>query len=79
LVYFWSSTLSSIYTSIVGRHNKQFSQKSNSNIFHAYMLCATKDSTGHTVKGAPSRNSHKCLTRKFAEQLWPSFKISEFI
>jgi len=43
------------------------------------MFCAIKDSTGHTVKGARSRDSHKWLTRNVGEELWPLFKLSEFI
>jgi len=36
-------------------HKEQFSQKGKSNILHANMFCATKGSTGHTVKCALSR------------------------
>jgi len=43
------------------------------------MFCTTKDFTGHTVKGAESRDSHKWLTRNVAKHLWPSFKLYEFI
>ena len=73
------ATLSSAYTSVVRRHKKQISHKSDSNIFHENMLYATKDPTGHTVMGARSRHSHKWLTRNVAAHLWPSFKLPEFI
>jgi hypothetical protein len=65
--------------SVVRRHNKQCSQKYISNKFHAYMFCATKDSTGHTVKSGRSRDAHKWPTRNVSEHLWTSFKLSEFI
>jgi hypothetical protein len=51
------------------RHSKQYSQKRNSNIFYAYMGCATKNSTGHTIKRRWSRDSHEWITRKVSEQM----------
>jgi len=53
------ATLSFIHTSVLRRHNGKFSQKRKSNILHAHMFCVTNYSTGHTVKGARSRDSHK--------------------
>ena len=63
------STLMSIHTSVVRRHNEQCSQKRKFNIFHAYMFCATKDSSGHTVKFGRSPDAHKRPTRNVSEQL----------
>jgi len=50
-------------------HNKQCSQKYNANIFYAYMICATKHSTGHIVKGERSRDVHSWPTHNVAEQI----------
>ena len=50
-------------------HNKQCSQKYNANIFYAYTFCATKLSTGHTVKGERSRDVHSWPTHNVAEQI----------
>ena len=53
----------------VRRHNKEYSPKCKVNIFHACMFCATKHSTGHTVKCGRSRDSHSWPTHNIAEQL----------
>ena len=60
-------------------HNKQYSQKYNANIFYAYMICATKHSTGHIVKGERSRDAHSWPTHNVAEQIYTSYKQSDFI
>jgi len=64
--------LRSIRRSIVRRQNEQCSQKHNYNIIHGYVFCATKDSTGHTVKGRRSQDTHKWPTR--TQQLWASIR-----
>jgi len=61
--------LSSIHTSGVRSHDEQCSQKRISNLVHAYMFCATMESTGHTVKVGRSRFAHKLPTRNISEQL----------
>jgi len=58
---------------------KEWSQKYNANIFHAYMFCATKLSTGHTVKGERSRDVHSWPAHNVAEQILTSYKYSDFI
>jgi len=41
------------------------------------MFCATKHSTGHTVKGGRSRNAHNWPTSNVAEHLWALYKLSD--
>ena len=58
---------------------KQCSQEPNYSISHGYMFCATKRSTGHTIKCGRSRDIHSSPTRNVAEHLCASYKLFDFI
>ena len=68
-----------IHKKVERRQNKQCSQKPNYSISHGYMFCATKRSTGHTIKCGMSRDVHSSPTRNVAEQLCASYKLFDFI
>jgi len=50
-------------------YKKEWSQKYNAYIFHAYMICPTKHTTGNTVNGKRSRDVHSWSTHNVAEQI----------